>query len=173
MLEKAALQQRREEEALARRKAEKAQGSGGFSRGPERTESSEARRPVFGAGKWREREAARESGDAPPARAPPAERSDSNDRPSAGGPPRLNLSGGKPSWREREAAKQAVGGSGADAGSSAPPPRFAPRGGAPSMDRSGSGRGEDDRKPSPAPPAESQPASRTAGKWVPPHMRNK
>jgi translation initiation factor 3 subunit A len=174
MLEKAALQQRREEEALARRKAEKAQGAGGFSRGPERTDSSEGRRPpVFGAGKWREREAAnRDAGDAPPSRAPPAERSGSNDRPSAGGPPKLNLSGGKPSWREREAAKQAAGG-GADAGSSAPPPRFAPRGGAPPMDRSGSGRAEEDRKQSPAPPAESQPASRTAGKWVPPHMRNK
>ncbi|RBR15385.1 uncharacterized protein FIESC28_07399 [Fusarium coffeatum] len=174
MLEKAALQQRREEEALARRKAEKSQAPGGFSRGPERSEpAAEGRRPVFGAGKWREREAAREGGDAPPpARAPPAERSDSNDRSSAGGPPRLALSGGKPSWREREAAKQA-GGSGADTGSSAPPPRFAPRGGAPPMDRSGSGRAEDDRKQSPAPPAESQPASRTAGKWVPPHMRNK
>ena len=175
MLEKAALQQRREEEALARRKAEKTQPPGGFSRGPERSEpAAEGRRPMFGAGKWREREAAREGGDAPPpARAPPAERSDSNDRPSAGGPPRLALAGGKPSWREREAAKQAAGGSGADTGSSAPPPRFAPRGGAPPMDRSGSGRAEDDRKQSPAPPAESQPASRTAGKWVPPHMRNK
>ncbi|KAM0301134.1 hypothetical protein ACHAPM_005352 [Fusarium culmorum] len=174
-LEKAALQQRREDEALARRKAEKAQApAAGFSRAPERTESSEARRPMFGAGKWREREAAREGGDAPPpARAPPVERSDSNDRPSASGPPRIALPGNKPSWREREAAKQAAGGSGADTGSSAPPPRFASRGGAPPMDRSGSGRGEDDRKPSPAPPAESQPASRTAGKWVPPHMRGK
>ncbi|KLP15058.1 Uncharacterized protein LW94_1153 [Fusarium fujikuroi] len=174
MLEKAALQQRREEEALARRKAEKAQGAGGFSRGPERTDSSEGRRPpVFGAGKWRERETAnRDAGDAPPSRAPPAQRSDSNDRPSAGGPPKLNLTGGKPSWREREAAKQAAGG-GTDAGSSAPPPRFAPRAGAPPMDRSGSGRAEEDRKQSPAPPAESLPASRTAGKWVPPHMRNK
>ncbi|KAM0562174.1 hypothetical protein ACHAPJ_002619 [Fusarium lateritium] len=175
MLEKAALQQRREDEALARRKAERAQ-PGGFSRGPERTETPEGRRPpVFGTGKWREREAAnRDAGDAPPpARAPPAERSDSNDRPSSGGPPRLNLAGGKPSWREREAARQSTGGSGADAESSAPPPRFAPRGGAPPLDRSGSGRGDDDRKPSPAPPAESAPASRTAGKWVPPHMRNK
>ncbi|KAM0360952.1 hypothetical protein ACHAP4_003046 [Fusarium culmorum] len=174
-LEKAALQQRREDEALARRKAEKAQApAAGFSRAPERTESSEARRPMFGAGKWREREAAHEGGDAPPpARAPPVERSDSNDRPSASGPPRIALPGNKPSWREREAAKQAAGGSGADTGSSAPPPRFASRGGAPPMDRSGSGRGEDDRKPSPAPPAESQPASRTAGKWVPPHMRGK
>ncbi|KAM0204534.1 hypothetical protein ACHAPA_002020 [Fusarium lateritium] len=172
MLEKAALQQRREEEALARRKAEKAQPAG-FSRGPERTESSEARRPVFGAGKWREREAAnREGGETPPppsSRAPPPERSDSNDRPS-GAPPRLALSGGKPSWREREAAKQA-GGSGADTGSSTPPPRFAPRGGAPPMDRSGSGTGEEDRKQSPAPSGESQPPARTAGKWVPPHMR--
>ncbi|KAM0343260.1 hypothetical protein ACHAPU_008710 [Fusarium lateritium] len=169
--EKAALQQRREEEALARRKAEKTQPSSGLSRAPERTDSSEGRRPVFGAGKWREREAGRESGDAPPpSRAPPPERSDSNDRPSTGGPPRLALSGGKPSWRDREAAKQ-PGGSGADAESSAPPPRFAPRGGAPPMDRSGSGTGGDDRKQSPAPSGESQPPARTGGKWVPPHMR--
>ncbi|KAF4986668.1 hypothetical protein FDECE_15839 [Fusarium decemcellulare] len=174
MLEKAALQQRREEEALARRKAEKEKPSG-FARAPERaerTETPEGRRPpVFGAGKWRDREA--QKGDAPPpARAPPVERSESNDRPSAGGPPRLQLAGNKPSWREREAAKQASGGGASDAGSSAPPPRFAPRGGAP-IDRGGSGCGEEDRKPSPAPPSEALPASRTAGKWVPPHMRNK
>ncbi|KAF4468712.1 translation initiation factor 3 subunit A [Fusarium albosuccineum] len=174
MLEKAALQQRREEEALARRKAEKEKPSG-FARAPERaerTETPEGRRPpVFGTGKWRDREA--QKGDAlPPARAPPVERSESNDRPSAGAPPRLQLAGNKPSWREREAAKQASGGGASDAGSSAPPPRFAPRGGAP-IDRGGSGRGEEDRKPSPAPPSEALPASRTAGKWVPPHMRNK
>ncbi|KAM5351354.1 hypothetical protein ACJ41O_004077 [Fusarium nematophilum] len=173
MLEKAALQQRREEEALARRKAEKERPAAGLARGPERTETPEGRRPpTFGAGKWREREAAGR-GDAPPARGPPAESTDSNDRPAAGGPPRLQLagSGNKPSWRDREAARTG-GGSGADAGSSAPPPRFAPRGGA-AMDRAGSGRGEEDRKPSPAPPAEPLPASRAPGKWVPPHMRNK
>ncbi|RSL54174.1 Eukaryotic translation initiation factor 3 subunit A [Fusarium duplospermum] len=178
MLEKAALQQRREEEALARRKAEKERGPPTFSRGPERAEraepSSEGRRPpVFGAGKWREREA-NKGGDAPPpARGPPMERAESNDRPSAGGPPRLQLSGSgnRPSWRDREAAKQG-GNGGADAGPSAPPPRFAPRGGAP-MDRGDSGRGEEDRKQSPAPPAEPLPATRAPGKWVPPHMRNK
>ncbi|RMJ06516.1 Eukaryotic translation initiation factor 3 subunit A [Fusarium kuroshium] len=184
MLEKAALQQRREEEALARRKAEKERGPPTFSRGPERVEraeraeraepSSEGRRPpVFGAGKWRDREA-NKGGDAPPpARGPPMERAESNDRPSAGGPPRLQLagSGNRPSWRDREAAKQG-GNGGADAGPSAPPPRFTPRGGAP-MDRGDSGRGEEDRKPSPAPPAEPLPATRAPGKWVPPHMRNK
>lgn len=182
MLEKAALQQRREEEALARRKAEKERGPPTFSRGPERAERaeraepSERRPPVFGAGKWREREA-NKGGDAPPpARGPPMERAESNDRPSAGGPPRLQLagSGNRPSWRDREAAKG--GSSEADAGSSAPPPRFAPRGGAP-MDRRdsgrGEGRGEEDRKQSPAPPAEPLPATRAPGKWVPPHMRNK
>ncbi|RSL41052.1 Eukaryotic translation initiation factor 3 subunit A [Fusarium sp. AF-6] len=177
MLEKAALQQRREEEALARRKAEKERGPPTFSRGPERAEraepSSEGRRPpVFGAGKWRDREA-NKGGDAPPpAREPPMERAESNDRPSAGGPPRLQLagSGNRPSWRDREAAKQG-GNGGADAGPSAPAPRFTPRGGAP-MDRGDSGRGED-RKPSPAPPAEPLPATRAPGKWVPPHMRNK
>ncbi|KAF4983338.1 hypothetical protein FZEAL_1230 [Fusarium zealandicum] len=173
MLEKAALQQRREDEALARRKAEKERApAAGFSRGPERTETPEGRKPLFGAGKWREREAAK--GDAPPpARGPPMERTESDERPSSGGPPRLALAGNKPagSWREREAAKQA-GGSGSDTGSAAPPPRFAPRGGAP-IEREGSGRGDEDRKQSPAPPAEPLPASRTAGKWVPPHMRNK
>jgi hypothetical protein len=44
-------------------------------------------------------------------RAAPMERTDSNDRPldRPSGPPRLNLAGGKPSWREWEAAKGAAG----------------------------------------------------------------
>ena len=164
MLEKAALQQRREEEALARRKAEKERPAAP-SRAPERTETPEGRRPpVFGAGKWRERETSRTaSGDAPPPRGPPMERTDSGDR--AGGPPRLQLAGSKPSWREREAAKSGSG------DSDAPPPRrFEPRG-AP-MDRGGSSRGEEGRQ-SPAPPREGTPASGGSGRWVPPHLRNK
>ena len=42
--------------------------------------------------------------------APTMARTDSNDRP-AGGPPRLALTGNKPTWREREAQRFASGGS--------------------------------------------------------------
>lgn len=182
MLEKAALQQRREEEALARRKAEKA---GGFA-APVRTSepAAEGRRPpTIGSGKWREREAANAGAkdNVPPSRPAPAERNDSgetSERPS--GPPRLQLAGGnKPSWRDREATKPA--GDRSDSGSSAPPPRFTPRGGTPlgrgdsgreDFVRRGSGRGDSDRdRASPAPPTEPLPASRDGGKWVPPHQR--
>ncbi|KND94847.1 Eukaryotic translation initiation factor 3 subunit A [Tolypocladium ophioglossoides CBS 100239] len=185
MLEKAALQQRREEEALARRRAEKEKGPGPLP--PTRTETppTEGRKPlVIGAGNWREREASKNAEGAgtaaapppPPSRTgPPMERTDSNDRPSAGGPPRLQLAGTKPSWREREAARVAAGGA-AGAGdadnASAPPSRgFGSRG--PPMDRGGSSRGENGRTESPAPPAEPLQSSRAPGKWVPPHMRNK
>ncbi|KAG9781565.1 hypothetical protein KCU95_g10912, partial [Aureobasidium melanogenum] len=61
---------------------------------------------------------------------------------SAGGPPRLNLAGNKPSWREREAAKAAGG-----AASPAP---------------------EATRPAAPAPAAEEAP--KRSG-YVPPHMR--
>ncbi|KAI6783842.1 translation initiation factor 3 subunit A [Emericellopsis cladophorae] len=170
MSEKVALQQRREEEALARRKAEKERGPAVPIRGA--AETSEGRRPpVFGAGKWREREASgpTDGDQPPPARAAPfVERSDSNDRPS--GAPRLPLAGTKPSWREREAAKAASSG---DAGTppltadSAPPRRFeAPRG-AP-MDRGNSSRGDSGRE-SPA-PQEKLPSG-GAGKYVPRHLR--
>ncbi|KAK2593146.1 eukaryotic translation initiation factor 3 subunit A [Conoideocrella luteorostrata] len=178
MLEKAALQQRREDEALARRKAEKERG--GVV--PLRSETPEARRPpiIAGGGKWREREASKNADAAMPAPSrpgPPMERTDSNDR-SSTGPPRLQLagSGNKPSWREREAARGAGAPSSSD--NPTPPPASragfgAPRG-AP-MDRSGSNHGENGRTASPGPAAsehESLP-TRTAGKWVPPHMRNK
>jgi len=168
MLEKAALQQRREEEALARRRAEKERPAP--TRVPERSETPEGRRPpLFGAGKWRERENSRPAGDdAPPARGPPMERTDSSDR--AGGPPRLPLAGNKPSWRERQAAKEAAGG----ASDTAPPPprRFEPRG--VPMDRGGSSRGENGRE-SPAPRGDAPPpaSGSTGGKWVPPHLRNR
>jgi len=167
-LEKAALQQRREEEALARRKAERER-----PQPPARSETpvgSEGRRPpTFGAGKWREREASRPtSGDAPASArgpAPPMERTDSSDRSS--GPPRLALAGNKPSWREREAAK--ASGAGGAPSDNAPPPRAyqAPRG--TPMDRSGSSRGPENGRESPA-PAGDKPAG---SKWVPPHLRNK
>ncbi|KAI3537295.1 eukaryotic translation initiation factor 3 subunit A [Colletotrichum abscissum] len=101
-LEKAALQARREEEALARRKAEReSQRAAPPSRVPERGTDSvpEGRRPLNlpGAGKWREREAANKAASpanadaAPAARAPPSrgperserpERSDRYERPS-------------------------------------------------------------------------------------------
>ncbi|KEY70234.1 hypothetical protein S7711_04343 [Stachybotrys chartarum IBT 7711] len=186
MLEKAALQLRREEEALARRKAEKEKASAAPPvRGPERTETPEGRRPVvIGSGKWREREASKAAGDEPAAAPqrtapPPAERAESGDRSS--GPPRLQLGGNKPSWREREAAKAAAGGAAAPekAESAAPPRSFGSRGGAP-MDRSGSGshrgeggRSEGGRGDAATPPAEPLQSSRAPGKWVPPHMRNK
>lgn len=176
MLEKAALQQRREEEALARRKVDKERPV----RAAEPSSESDGRRPpVIGSGSWREREAAKAAagGSAPaPAPAHPMERTDSQDRSSAGGPPRLNLAGGKPSWRDRQAAKEASG----EASDSAPPPRNFPPRGAP-MDRGGSGRGDvrgeprgesrsDSRR---EPDSGEQLPSRTSGKWVPPHMRNK
>lgn len=168
MLEKAALQQRREEEALARRKAEKEKPSIPI-RGA--AEGETRRPPVFGAGKWREREASnRDATDsAPPARGPPMERTDSNDK--AGGPPRLALAGNKPSWREREAAKQATGGAGG--AENGPPPRSFSRGGGAPMERTESRGAENGRTESPAPPAEPLQSSRAPGKWVPPHMRNK
>ncbi|KAH0596149.1 hypothetical protein MHUMG1_06010 [Metarhizium humberi] len=177
MLEKAALQQRREEEALARRKAEK--GAAAAPSAPLRTETPEGRKPpVIGSGSWREREASKNAAAAAAgatsgseSRSGPAmERTDSNDRPS--GPPRLQLagSGNKPSWRDRQAAK---GDAPSSSDNTAPPANSrgfgGPRGAAPPMDRGGSNRGDTS---SPAPQSESLPP-RTAGKWVPPHMRNK
>ncbi|KAI0431441.1 hypothetical protein F5Y09DRAFT_304913 [Xylaria sp. FL1042] len=123
---------------------------------------------------WRDRDASR--GVAPPSDSngpsrptpPSMERTDSRDRPSGdrpsgdrpsgdrpsgdrpSGPPRLNLQGqgGKPSWREREAAKAA--------GGSAPP------------EPAGSAKND-------APPAsgESLKPSGAPGKWVPRHLREK
>lgn len=179
MLEKAALQQRREEEALARRRAEKERP---FRGAAEPSGDSDARRPpVIGGGGWREKEAAKAAAGAGAGGAAPSartmERTDSRDRPSApsaasaGGPPRLNLAGGKPSWREREAAKATSG----ESSDNTPPPRNLPPRGAP-MDRGGSAR--DDAPPPRRPAAEADsnsserlPPSRTSGKWVPPHMR--
>lgn len=195
-LEMAALQERRAEEAARRRAEEKAK-AGGSLRGAvpmERTSSSSAsadRRPPLPlagakAGGWREKEKLRGTGpdgpsaprnESPAARAspmgraaPPAmERTDSNDRPAAGGPPRLALAGNKPTWREREAAK--AGGE--------PGQRVPSSGGAP-LSRGRSGRGEDrhDDAPAPAPTPASKSGdtlkpSGATGKFVPPHLRNK
>ncbi|KAI1364199.1 hypothetical protein F5Y08DRAFT_307725 [Xylaria arbuscula] len=78
--------------------------------------------------KQAEKEAAR----LPPRREPVSmERADSRDRPS--GAPRLALAGGKPSWREREAAKANAGGATPPSDSNGPP-HAAP----PSMERADS-----------------------------------
>ncbi|KAG4436352.1 eukaryotic translation initiation factor 3 subunit A [Cadophora sp. M221] len=189
-LEMAALQARRAEEAEKRRAEAKA-----APRGPppamERTSSSGGVRPplpLAGAKLgWREKEKLRAEGKevpstrtespmaraAPASRAPQMERTDSNDRPAATGPPRIALAGGKPSWRDREAAK-ASGGE-----SSAPPPTArvpSSSGGAP-LSRGRSGRGEEGRDGSPAPAAtpsaDSLKPSGAPGRFVPPHLRNK
>ena len=132
-----------------------------------------------GTGKWRDREASRGAdGAAPPAaerppapaasRGPPMERTDSNERPS--GPPRLNLAGNRPSWRDREAAK-AAGGAAPERDANAPAPRtFSGRG--PPMTRTDSGRGENGRDESPAPPKDSLTASGAPGKYVPKFRRD-
>ncbi|KAK5627902.1 hypothetical protein RRF57_003617 [Xylaria bambusicola] len=123
-LEIAALQARREEEAMARKQAEKEAARLPSRREPlpmDRTDSrdrpSGPPRLQLASGKpsWRDREArnaaAPPSDSNGPSRATPPsmERADSNSR--AGGPPRLALAGqsGKPSWREREAAKASGG----------------------------------------------------------------
>jgi translation initiation factor 3 subunit A len=153
---------------------------------------------------WREKERLRAEGKevpsertespmaraSPMGRAAPIERTDSNERPAersyeraerpterasaAGGPPRLALAGGKPSWRDREAAK--AGGSGPSVDAPAPTNRAA-SGGAP-LFRGRSGRGEEERRddappPAAAPAADSLRPSGAAGKFVPPHLRNK
>ncbi|KAL7626288.1 eukaryotic translation initiation factor 3 subunit A [Parahypoxylon ruwenzoriense] len=166
-LEKAALQARREEQAMARRQAEKEKERVQPRReavAMDRTDSNErpSRAPrlnlVGGKTSWRDTEASK--GATAPAPAPassnvpsrtstPMERTDSNERPS--GPPRLNLQGNKPSWRDREAAKQA----GAAAGSPSGPKDSAPAA-APTQAPS------ETLKPSGAP-----------GKWVPWHLREK
>ncbi|TVY44140.1 Eukaryotic translation initiation factor 3 subunit A [Lachnellula subtilissima] len=183
----AELQERRATEAAARRQeARTAVPSRGVAldRGESGSGSGAVRPPLPLAGAklgWREKERLRSEGkevpgptrtESPAARASPMgrpapapmERTDSNDRPAERGPPRLALSGGKPSWREREAAKGTSGGEPA-APSRVPPP----------MDRGRSRRDDErDESPAPAPAAgDSLKPSGTAGKFVPPHLRNK
>lgn len=175
----AALQLQREEEAMARRRAEKEKAAAApFRRDvPDRTAEVSGRPPLPLAGtkpSWREREAAKAAGGAAPAAAaPPArasapltERTDSNERPSAAGPPRIALAGNKPSWRERMAAKEAGGASSDDAPPRAVSGTRAVSGRVP-MERSDSARGENGRTESPAPPAEPLRASGAPGKYVP------
>ena len=176
-LEMAALQERRAEEAAKRRAEAKAAGGPPRIAVAPRSDSSDRRPPLPLAGArmgWREKERLRAEGKevpsdrnvspapapaAAPSRAPTMERTDSNDRPS--GPPRLALAGGKPSWRDREAAKAGGGG--------------APSGGVP-LSRGRSGRGEEESPaptPAPASSSDSLRPSAAPGKFVPPHLRNK
>ncbi|XXH04678.1 hypothetical protein Hte_011098 [Hypoxylon texense] len=175
-LEKAALQARREEEAMARRRADRETAE----RVPVRREpavmdrtasndrpSGPPRLPLVGAkSSWRDREASRTAApvsaptpaaatgsNGPSRTATPMERTDSNDRPS--GPPRLNLQGNKPSWREREAAKAAGGAQSAPRESASPAP-------APVARETPRDTPSETLKPSGAP-----------GKWVPRHRQNK
>ncbi|KAK5664107.1 hypothetical protein OQA88_322 [Cercophora sp. LCS_1] len=186
--EAAARQAQREEEAMARRKAERAAA-------PVRREAPPAAAEPVAAGgpprlalagnkpSWRDREAAKAAGGAPaeaapptrgpvPVRAertvPPMERTDSNDRPA--GPPRIPLAGNKPSWRDREAAKAAGGGSQPPLDRNGPPLRTASGRGLP-MERGESGRGENGRDSKDTPPAEPLKPSGAPGKWVPRHKR--
>ncbi|KAM7202314.1 hypothetical protein V8F20_004481 [Naviculisporaceae sp. PSN 640] len=174
----AARQAQREEEALARRARERAAAAAPPLRREapaEAAPSGPPRLPLAGTRpSWRDREASRNaSGQGtpepaaaaaapPPSRAPPMERTDSAERPS--GPPRLQLAGNKPSWREREAAKAAAGGASSSLPErSAPPPRVASGRGAP-IERVASGRGEPkEEKETPA----AEPLKPTPGKWQP------
>ncbi|CAG8980406.1 hypothetical protein HYALB_00003971 [Hymenoscyphus albidus] len=188
--ERMARQERIAEEALKRKAAEKAAGSSLPSRGVpmDRTASGSGpgagvRPPLPLAGAkmgWREKEKLKLEGkevpstrtESPAARASPVSRSvpmdrvDSNERPVERGPPRIALAGGKPSWRDREAAKASGGGE-----SNAPPQSRAP----PAMARDRSGRGEEERGGSPAsgPSGDGLKPSGATGKFVPPHLRNK
>lgn len=189
MAEKAALQARREEEALERRKREKEKmAAAPPAAPPQRAAESSGVPPrlqLAGAAgarpSWRDRVPSQNASEGAPPPAPPArtgtpmERTDSNDR-SAGGPPRLNLTGAggsKPSWRDREASRNASGGAERDL-----PSRSASGRGPPMASRTDSGRGEDGREArerdgqvgrddSPAPPKESLTASGAPGKYVP------
>ncbi|KAE9379383.1 putative eukaryotic translation initiation factor 3 subunit A [Stipitochalara longipes BDJ] len=185
-LEMAALQERRAEEA-ARRRAE-AKAAPRAAPVMERQDSGSGVRPplpLAGAKLgWREKEKLRAEGKevpsartespmaraSPMGRAAPMERTDSNERPAPSGPPRLALAGGKPSWRDREAAK-AAGGEPAPVASRVP----SSSGGAP-LDRGRSGRGENGRENAGSPAAASGESLRPTaapGKFVPPHLRNK
>jgi len=196
-LEKQALQDRRAEEAAQRRAEAKATGVPIRGAPIDRSDSNPRAAPLLPlAGAklgWREKEKLRAEGKevpsartespmaraSPMGRAVPIERQDSNDRPapSAGAStrPRIALAGatgGKPTWRDREAAKGATG------GDTAPPARVpSGSGGVPlSRDRGRSGRGEegrDDASTTPSAPTESLRPSAAPGKFVPPHLRNK
>lgn len=94
-----------------------------------------------------------------PAERPTLERR-ADDQPSAGGPPRLNLTGGKPTWREREEMKRQQQGRGEAPAEGATPP--APQSSA----------------PPPAPPTDERVATEEAALpkrsgYLPPALRGK
>ncbi|KAI2623821.1 hypothetical protein GGS26DRAFT_564803 [Hypomontagnella submonticulosa] len=189
-LEKAALQARREEEAMARRQAEKEKERVPPRReavAMDRTASASNERPsgpprlnlVGAKTSWRDREASKNTASAPtpppapssngPSRTatPMEQRTDSNERPAAG-PPRLPLQGNKPSWRDREAAKQATAGGSASSGFRE------------TRDAKDSRESRDSRDSAPTPtpasketPTETLKPSGAPGKWVPRHLREK
>ncbi|KIM95066.1 hypothetical protein OIDMADRAFT_184169 [Oidiodendron maius Zn] len=194
-MEMALLQERRAEEAARRRAEQKEQKLAVPARAApmERSESSDRRAPLplagAKAGGWREKERLKAEGKEPSAPAPvptsapvrnespmaraspmgraaPMERTDSSEHPS--GPPRLALAGGKSSWRDREAAKAA--------GGEAPQRVPSSSGGVP-LARGRSGRDDDSREEPRASPAQSSGEtlrpSGSAGKFVPPHLRNR
>lgn len=195
----AARQLQREEEAMARRRAEKAAAAAAPIRreAPSETAAAGPPRLQLAGNKpsWRDREASRNAAGqavpesaaapaaAPPSRAAaPMERTASSDRPAATGPPRLQLAGNKPSWRDREAAKVAAGGgtSTTPPERNGPPPRVASGRGAPiervgsgrgaPIERVGSGRGEA-KEEKEVPAGETLKPSGAPGKYVPKFRR--
>ncbi|XDG00821.1 hypothetical protein ABKA04_000436 [Annulohypoxylon sp. FPYF3050] len=184
-LEKVALQQRREEEAMARRQTEKEKERVPMRREAvpmDRTASGSNDRPsgaprlnlVGAKTSWRDREASSKpsappaASNGPPSRSStPMERTDSNERPS--GPPRLNLQGNKPSWREREAAKARQGSAG---GASEPRESRDSRDTRDTRDTRDS-RDRDGGAAREQAPAETLKPSGAPGKWVPRHLREK
>jgi translation initiation factor 3 subunit A len=197
-LEMSALQERRAAEALARRDAQKAAASIPTRVPPEHSDSSDRRPPLQFAGAkpfWREKEALRPTvpevspaaRTLSPMRRPdsndrvsglsgqtrPLERADSNERLS--GPPRLALTGNKPSWREREAAKLAAVGEPTDSTPPAGTSALRPSAGGAPLSRGRSGRSETERESSASQsaPTEALKPSGAPGKWVPSRLRDR
>ncbi len=203
-LEKAALQARREEEAMARRREEKEKERIVPRREPAVMERTASRDRPSGAPRlnlagsktsWREREAARlasgggsESAATPGRTDTPMERSDSNDRPSAGRPSADRPSAGRPSADRPSTDRPSTDRPSTDRPSAGPPPlnlagsklswreRDAAKKAA-GQSNGGSAAADGDRVNTPPPAAATQgetlKASGAAGKYVPRHLREK
>ena len=118
-----------------------------------------------------------------PSRAPEMTRNDSRDGQATGGPPKLNLAGNKPTWRERQAAKEAGESVKTPSGAANGPPAAAPSGIAtgeaampkrtggyvPPARRADGGppRGRPDATSSPAPPRDPSSSVEPTAKWRP------
>jgi len=119
-----------------------------------------------------------------PSRAPEMARNESRDRPASGGPPKLNLAGNKPTWRERQVAKEAEEAAKAAGGPTSAPPPAAPStdiateeaalpkrtGGYVPPARRADGappRGRTDTAPSPAAPRDASSSVEPTAKWRP------